>query len=193
VHVGPVRLERLGALTQPERLDGRRLGLVDDGWGISMDLRLAVFERIAADDVLRRLLVNYADRLDDLVGTGGPAINTCYLTLQWSPADSPEVPHDAESMTVRAHMPRSRADEHWYLDAVLGRLDAALEVGDADGAVSVLPGRSSSEVVESGADTIFKSRTYDVAPLPTPRELPFRRDPGTMDSAPPKGTAPGHR
>jgi hypothetical protein len=159
----------------------------------SMDLRLAVFERIAGDDLLRRLLVNYADRLDDLVGTGGPASDTCYLTLQWSPVDSHDAPHDAESMTVRAHMPRSRADEYWYLDIVLRRLDAALEVGDADGAVKVLPGRTSSEVIETGADTIFKTRTYDVAPLPNSRELPFPREPGTMDSAPPKGAAPGHR
>jgi hypothetical protein len=30
-----------------------------------MDLRFALFERIAQDSVLRRLLVNYADRLED--------------------------------------------------------------------------------------------------------------------------------
>ena len=30
-----------------------------------MDLRFALFERIARDSVLSRLLVNYADRLDD--------------------------------------------------------------------------------------------------------------------------------
>jgi hypothetical protein len=30
-----------------------------------MDLRFALFERIARDSMLRRLLVNYADRLDD--------------------------------------------------------------------------------------------------------------------------------
>ena len=41
-----------------------RRGRRNDRWGIAMDLRFALFERIARDSVLRRLLVNYADRLD---------------------------------------------------------------------------------------------------------------------------------
>ena len=49
-----------------------------------MDLRFALFERIARDSVLRRLLVNYADRLDDRGVLPGPAGDTCYLTMQWT-------------------------------------------------------------------------------------------------------------
>ena len=154
-----------------------------------MDLRLAVFERIVRDDLLRRLLVNYADRLDDPVGTGGPASDSCYLTLQWAAADRA----DAQFVTVRAHLPRSRAEEHWYLDVVLRRLDAALDPDRTAGPVQIVCRGTSAEVVESGADTIFKTRAYDVALLPAPSALPFPVDPGTIGSAPPDGAAPGHR
>ena len=51
----------LASSCPPTRGRGRR----NDLWGIAMDLRFALFERIARDSVLRRLLVNYADRLDD--------------------------------------------------------------------------------------------------------------------------------
>jgi len=157
-----------------------------------MDLRLAVFDRIAGDDVLRRLLVNYADRLDDPAGAG-PASDTCYLTLQWSGDGRVDAPLDAQSLTVRAHMPRSRAEEHGYLDAVLRRLDAALDGSDPDGQVQISQRRSPSEAVGTGADTIFKSRTYDVALLPAGSGLPLPADPGTVRRTPPNGAAPGHR
>ncbi|MDF3051060.1 MAG: hypothetical protein K0R87_2698 [Pseudonocardia sp.] len=158
-----------------------------------MDLRLAVFERLAGDDVLRRLLVNYADRLDDRVGTNGPASDTCYLTVEWSAGDRADAPPDAESVLVRAHMPRSRAEEHWYLDVVLRRLDAALDLDGTNGPVQIMRRRTSTEVIESGADTIFKARSYDVALLPERSALPFPVDPGTIGSAPPDGATPGRR
>jgi len=158
-----------------------------------MDLRLAVFERIAGDAVLRRLLLNYADRLDDRNGTGVLASDTCYVTLEWSSGDRAGALLDAESVTVRAHMPRSRAEEHRYLDIVLHRLDAALQVGDADGALKVLRRRTPPEAVETGADTIFKTRTYDVAPLETQRGLPFPGDPRSIGPVPPNSAAPGYR
>ena len=158
-----------------------------------MDLRLAVFERIVRDDLLRRLLVNYADRLDDPVGTGGPASDTCYLTVQWAAADRADASPDAQFVIVRAHLPRSRAEEHWYLDVVLRRLDAALDSDGTAGPVQIVRRGTSAEVVESGADTIFKTRAYDVALLPAPSALPFPVDPRTVGSVPPDGAAPGHR
>jgi hypothetical protein len=156
--------------------------------GARLDLRLAVLERIVRDDLLRRLLVNYADRLDDRVGTGGPASDTCYLTLQWSAGDRADV----EWVVVRAHMPRSRADEHCYLDVILRRLDAALDPDGVAGPVKILRRRMSTAVVEAGADTIFKTRAYDVALVPTSTGLPVSVDPRTR-LTPPDGAAPGHR
>ena len=111
--------------------DGR--GRRNDRWGIAMDLRFALFERIARDSVLRRLLVNYADRLDDPAVLPGPTDDTCYLTMQWTTDDRTSTCPEGESLTVRAHLPRHRSEERSYLDVVLHRLDAALAVDDADG------------------------------------------------------------
>ena len=121
-----------------------------------MDLRFAVFTRIARDDVLKRLLVNYADRLDDLVVGDGTASDTCYLTLEWSADDRTTAPPEAESVTFRAHVPRHDREGASCLDVVMCRLEAALAADGADGSISILR-RRSPEVVESGADTIFKT------------------------------------
>jgi hypothetical protein len=133
---------------------------------IIMDLRFAVFERIARDDLLRRLLVNYADRLDDLAVLDGAANDTCYLTLEWATDDRTCASAEAETVTARAHLPRCRSDEQPYLELVLRRLEAALAVDETDGTITVRRRQPSAEVVESGADTIFRTRTYDVAPVP---------------------------
>ena len=182
-----------GAVLRPAAQAEREGSTTDEARGRRrMDLRLAVFDRIAGDDVLRRLLVNYADRLDDRVGTGGPASDTCYLTLQWSAGDRANAGTDVESVVIRAHMPRSRADEHCYLDVILRRLGAALDPDGVPGPVKILRRRTSTAVVEAGADTIFKTRAYDVALVPTPTGLPIPVDPRTRFT-PPDDAAPGHR
>ncbi len=89
-----------------------------------MDLRFALFERIARDSVLSRLLVNYADRLDDPAFPLGPTDDTCYLTMEWTTGDRTNTSSEGESLTVRAHIPRHRSEERSYLDVVLQRLDA---------------------------------------------------------------------
>ena len=115
-----------------------------------MDLRFALFTRIARDDVLKRLLVNYADRLDDLAVGDGTASDTCYLTLEWSADDRTTALPEAESVTFRAHVPRHHHEGASCLDVVMCRLEAALAADGADGSISILR-RRSSEVVESGA------------------------------------------
>ena len=157
-----------------------------------MDLRFALFERIARDSVLSRLLVNYADRLDDRALLPGPAGDTCYLTMQWTTDDRTSTCSEGESLTVRAHMPRHRSEERSYLDVVLRRLDAALAVDDADGSITVRRRVTSPDVVQTGADTIFKTRIYDVAAVPGRRDLPFPVDHSAIGSVPPDGAAP-HR
>ena len=142
-----------------------------------MDLRFAVFTRIARDDVLKRLLVNYANRLDDLAVGDGTAGDTCYLTLEWAADGWPNTPPEAESVTFRAHVPRHRHDAYSCLDLVMYRLDAALTAHGADSSINILP-RPSREVVESGADTVFRTRTYDVSSVPQPGGPPYPADRG---------------
>jgi hypothetical protein len=157
-----------------------------------MDLRFALFERIARDSLLRRLLVNYADRLDDRALLPGPAGDTCYLTIQWTPDDGTSTCPHGESVIVRAHMPRRRSEERSYLDVVLHRLDAALVADDADGSIMVRRRVTSPDVVQTGAGTIFKTRIYDVAAVPGREGLPLRADRGALGPVPPDGAAP-HR
>jgi hypothetical protein len=157
-----------------------------------MDLRFALFERIARDSVLRRLLVNYADRLDAPASPSGLPGDTCYLTMQWATDDRISTCLDGESLIVHAHMPRHRCEEHSYLDVVLGRLDAALAADDADGSIMVRRRVTSPDVVHTGADTIFKTRAYDVAAVPGRRDLTFPVDHGALGPVPPDGAAP-HR
>src|SRR4051794_5638225 len=157
-----------------------------------MDLRFALFGRIARDSVLRRLLVNYADRLDGRAAPLGPAAATCYLTMQWATDDRTSTPADGESLTVRAHIPRHCYGERAYLDVVLRRVDAALAADDADGSITIRRPVTSPDVMQTGADTIFKSRVYDVALAPARRPLPFPVDHGGFGSVPPDGATP-HR
>jgi hypothetical protein len=146
-----------------------------------MDLRFAVFTRIARDDVLKRLLVNYADRLDDLAVGDSTASDTCYLTLEWAGDDWTNSLSEAESVTFRAHVPRHRRDTYSCLDVVMCRLEAALAADEAENSISIVR-RRSREVVESGADTIFKTRTYDISPVPQPGGLPYPIDHGATGS-----------
>jgi hypothetical protein len=155
-----------------------------------MDLRFALFERIARDSMLRRLLVNYADRLDDRAFLPGPAGDTCYLTMQWTTDDRTSGCPAGESLIIRVHVPRHRSGERSYLDVVLRRLDAALAVDDADGSITVRRRSTSPDVVQTGADTIFKTRIYDVVAVPGRRGLPFPVDHRAIGSVPPDGAAP---
>ena len=123
-----------------------------------MDLRFEVFELIARDEVLRRLLVNYADRLD-----GRPCDGTCYLALQWTDSASPDAPVGAQALTARVHLPRERAGEQAYLDVVLRRLDAALARATRSGSVVVRRTEPGEAVVEHGADTVYKTRVFEFA------------------------------
>jgi hypothetical protein len=157
-----------------------------------MDLRFALFERIARDSLLSRLLVNYADRLDDSAFPLGPTDDTCYLTMEWTTGDRTNTTSEGESLTVRAHLPRHRSEERSYLDVVLQRLDAAVAVDDADGSITARRRVTSPDVVQAGADTISRTRIYDVAAVPGRRGLPFPVDHRAIGYVPPDGAAP-HR
>ena len=161
----------------------------EDRGVIAVDLRFALCERIVRDSVLRRLLVNYADRLDAALPLG-PTDDTCYLTMEWTTGDPTRTSSEGESLTVRVHMPRRRSEQCSYLDAVLQRLDAAVALDDVEGAITVRRRATSPDVVQTGADMIFRTRTYDVVAVPGQRGLPFPVDHGAISSVPPDGAAP---
>jgi len=161
----------------------------EDRGVIAVDLRFALFERIVRDSVLRRLLVNYADRLDAALPLG-PTDDTCYLTMEWTTGDPAGASSEGESLTVRVHMPRHRCEERSYLDAVLQRLDAAVARDDVGGPITVRRRATLPDVVQTGADMIFRTRTYDVVAVPGQRGLPFPVDHGAISSVPPDGAAP---
>jgi hypothetical protein len=126
-----------------------------------MDLRFLAFELIARDDVLKRLLVNYADRLDGVCAGEGTR-ESCYLALQWADCGRSATASGPQSLTARVHLPRDRADEQSYLDIVLRRLDAALVTGAASGVLTVRRVTPRCEPLEHGTDTVFKTRTFEV-------------------------------
>ena len=115
--------------------DGR--GRRNDRWRIAMDLRFALFERIAQDSVLRRLLVNYADRLDDPAFPPGPTDDTCYLTMEWTTDDRTNTSPEGESLTVRAHVPRHRSRGAFLSRCRTAAAGRGLAVDDADGSITV--------------------------------------------------------
>ena len=110
--------------------------------------------------------------------------------MEWTTGDGTNTSSEGESLTVRAHIPRRRSEERSCLDVVLQRLDAAVAVDDADGSITVRRRVTSPDVVQIGADTIFRTRIYEVAAVPGRRGLPFAVDHGAIGSVPPDGAAP---
>jgi len=134
-----------------------------------MDLRFAAFNRIYRDVTLRTLLVNHADRIDGRANLtpGGSAIETCFIALTWTASDQIHAPAESEFLTAHVHMPRRRWREQLYLDFVQQRLQAALTVGAASGVITARCLVASSEVMENGFDTIFKTSTFQISPTST--------------------------
>jgi hypothetical protein len=128
-----------------------------------MDLRFAAFVLITRDATLRTLLVNYADRVEcgHAPETAAPS---CFLALKWSDNDRPGAPAGSQLLTARVHMPRDPKGEPRFLDHVLTRLRAALARPVRNAVIMTRCLDPSSEVMEDGVDTIFKSSTFEVAP-----------------------------
>ncbi|HEV7725446.1 MAG: hypothetical protein JWQ26_2542 [Modestobacter sp.] len=149
-----------------------------------MDLRHLAFDRIFQNVVLRPLLVNYADRLQYGHAPEGAATGTCFIVLQWTVTDSMDAPPGSQLLTAQVHIPRHSSSEHLYVDFVLQRLWATLAGDATNGAITARLLRTSSELMTSDVDTIFKASTFEVAPAP-----PQRRAPTTLKLAPWTGWA----
>jgi hypothetical protein len=134
-----------------------------------MDLRFAAFELITRDAELRTLLVNYAYRVEHGHAPDGTAPARCFLALKWTDNDRPGAPAGSQLLTARVHMPRHRASEPPFLDLVLARLRAALTVSAATALITTRWLGTSTMAMEYGADTIFKTSTFEIAPVPPQR------------------------
>ncbi|MCH6164250.1 hypothetical protein [Pseudonocardia alaniniphila] len=129
-----------------------------------MDIRFDVFNLIFRDALLRALLVNHANRIDSGHASERAAAGMCYVALRWADNDGARAAEGSQLLTAQAHMPRHRSDDHVYLDVVLERLRAALPVGAASDSFTIRCRESSQEVMDSGAGTIFKTTTFEIAP-----------------------------
>jgi hypothetical protein len=130
----------------------------------TMDIRFDVFNLIFRDALLRALLVNHANRIDNVLAPERAGTGTCFVALRWADNDGARAAAGSQLLTAQAHMPRHRSDDHVYLDVVLERLRAALPVGASSDSFTIRCRESSPEVMDSGAGTIFKTTTFEIAP-----------------------------
>jgi hypothetical protein len=146
----------------PSRRD--TCGHTEDSREITMDLRFVVFNRIVRDELLRRLLVSYADRVEAGASrcTGGDA----YLALKWVGRDGPSAPAGAELLLAQVHVPGTAPAATRYLDQVLQRFRAAVTGDGGDDTVVTRCLGSSLEATASSADTLVRTTTFLVAPAP---------------------------
>jgi hypothetical protein len=137
-----------------------------------MDIRSVVFDLIDRDVALRAFGVAHARRGQHDPTEGRSNDQSCFIVLEWAADDRPWSPAGAQLLTIRAHLPRERMSQHLILDFLLQRLRAVLSAGAAGGSIMSRHQGTSSDVADSGFDTVFKSSTFQVAPRqPTSRRM----------------------
>jgi hypothetical protein len=129
-----------------------------------MDIRFAAFELIARDSGLRALLVNYADHVEHDRNQDGPAPDACFVALQWTGDDRACAASGPQLLTARVHMPARRCREHLFLDLVVQRLRSALAADRPDRLIAARCLGTSGELVDSAAETVFKTCTFEITP-----------------------------
>ena len=138
-----------------------------------MNLRFTVFNLLFRDAILRRLLLNYADRVGPGKFWGNTPDTSCFLTLKWTGDDRLSPAGDgSQILTVRAHMPNHRWNEHAYLDSVLRRVQPALNASGRSESVRADLLRTSCVVTKIGSDTIFMASTLNIIPTAAPWRCP---------------------
>jgi hypothetical protein len=129
-----------------------------------VDLRLEALNLIDRDPVLRALRVNHAIRLQLAGPSNATANGECFLVLTWTSRDQLDVPIGTEVLTARVHLPRPGWSALRCLDMVLQRLEEALTDEAAERLVTSRCVGGSRQVSEGDGDTIFGSRTFEIAP-----------------------------
>jgi hypothetical protein len=144
-----------------------------------MNLHLVVNGLIARDSLLRRLLLNYADRFPRGI-FGGPTTAPGFIVPTWTANPRPSAPPGSELLVVEAHVFRGDPCCYLNLEATLQLLHAVLVDADASRPITIRCLGTSADVMESGLDTLFKVATWEIAPPPAqyptvaqPRLLPW--------------------
>ncbi|MBB3081870.1 hypothetical protein [Geodermatophilus sabuli] len=132
-----------------------------------MDLRVVVFNRIVQDAVLRRLLVNHADRVESGRDPQTGASGCAFLVLRWLRSDEPSASAGCEVLVARAHVPGQQPDPGGRLDHLLLRLEVALCAEVGDDALAIRGLGSSPHAVRGPSDTLARSATFVVVPAPS--------------------------
>jgi hypothetical protein len=130
-----------------------------------VDIHFTVFNLLYRDPVLRRLLINYADRVEHSKVSGQePAATSCFLTLKWAPCRTLPLEDGSEILTVRVHIPDYCWNEHLYLDSVLGRVQAAFSTCARSESIRATLLRTSCTATRIGGKTIFKASSLVITP-----------------------------
>jgi hypothetical protein len=135
-----------------------------------MNIRSDTFDLIARDVALRVLPVTDGDRVHPGQSNWGTAQGSCFIELEWAVDEREDAPAGSLCLTVRAHLPRHRAHEHLLLDFLLQRARMVLAAGAPDASITSHYHGTLCDVADSGADTLFKSSSFQIAPRPAPRE-----------------------
>ncbi len=134
-----------------------------------MDLRFVAFDLIARDAELRTLLANYAGRLEPDRAPGSTATTSCFIVLTWTADERSSAPAGSELLTAQVHVSRDDSSRPVYFDWILRRLHAALTARAPNPCITVRCVTTSDEDVDGGLDTVFKTGTWAIAPVPAQR------------------------
>jgi hypothetical protein len=132
-----------------------------------MDLHLVVNGLIARESVLRRLLLNCADRFPD--GIFGPArAAPGFIIPTWTASPRPSAPPGSELLMVEAHVFRVDPNCYLNLEATLQLLHDVLVDAGASRSITTRCLGTSADVMASALGTLFKVATWEIAPMPSP-------------------------
>jgi hypothetical protein len=133
-----------------------------------MDLHLVVGGLMARNPALSRLLLNYADLLDNRYAGQATTMASCFIVPAWTVDQSPSAPPSSELLVVEAHMHRDDPSRRRGLDATLHLLHSVLTDAEASGAIIIHCLGMSAEIMAGDLETVFKVAIWEIAPAPSP-------------------------
>jgi hypothetical protein len=131
-----------------------------------MDLRREVGGLLTRNAVLRTLLMNYADRLEQSCAGNGSATAPCFIVPTWDVDRRLSRRPRSRVLTVEAHTSRgdrSRDD----LDAILRLVHVVLTDDHAGTSITARRLDTSAGVRTSGLDTVVRMGSWEIAPAPS--------------------------
>jgi hypothetical protein len=145
-----------------------------------MDLRREVGGLLTRNAVLRTLLMNYADRLQQSCAGNGSATAPCFIVPTWDVDRRLSRRPRSRVLTVEAHTSCSDPTRDEDLDAILRLVHVVLTDDHAGTSITARRLATSAEVTTSGRDTVVRMGFWEIVPVPScdlggtrPRLLPW--------------------